>query len=114
MPLSNLTNPLAMAFLQQFLQGGSMGGGIAPDTGEVGGGFSFPRPPIAPPNNNILSSPLPHAAPTLNNVLQGTFSLPGNRGIQTQLLRMLSDALQFNKPGVMFPGFGTRTFERFP
>ncbi len=109
MALSNLTNPLAMAFLQQVIQRFPPQG----DSGEVGGGFTFPRPPIAPPNNNILSSPLPLAAPTVNNVLQGMFTLPGNRGIQTQLLRMLGDALQFNKPGVMFPGFGTRPFERF-
>ena len=113
MALSNLTNPLAMAFLQQFLRGGSMGGGIAPDTGEVGGGFSFPRPPIAPPNNNIMSSPLPGGATTLNDMIQGTFTLPGNRGIQTQLLRMLGDALNLNKPGIQFPGFGVPRFERF-
>ncbi len=110
MPISGLTNPLAMAFLQQFIQRVPPQG----DTGEVGGGFSFPRPSMAPPNNMILSSPLPGGATTLNDMIQGTFTLPGNRGIQTQLLRMLGDALQFNKPGIQFPAFGIRPFERFP
>ncbi len=110
MPISGLTNPLAMTFFQQLLRNG----GIAPDTGEVGGSFSFVPPPIAPPNNMILSSPLAGGATTLHDLIPGTFTLPGNRGIQTQLLRMLGDALQFNKPGIMFPGFGTRPFERFP
>ena len=114
MPISSLTNPLTMTFLQQLLRRRSMGGGIAPDTIEVGGSFSFPRPSMAPPNNNILSAPLPQGAPTLNNVLQGTFTLPGNRGIQTQLLRMLSDPLHLNKPDIQFPGFATRPLELFP
>ncbi len=109
MPISGLTNPLAMSFLQQFIRRVPPQG----DTGEVGGSFSFTPPPIAPPNNNILSSPLPGGATTLNDMIQGTFTLPGNRGIQTQLLRMLGDALQFNKPGIQFPGFGVPRFERF-
>lgn len=110
MPISGLTNPLAMSFLQQFIRRVPPQG----DTGEVGGSFSFIPPPIAPPNNMILSSPLPGGATTLNDMIQGTFTLPGNRGIQTQLLRMLGDALQFNKPGIQFPGFGVPRFERFP
>ena len=109
MPISNLTNPLAVAFLRQVIQRVPPQG----DTGEVGGSFSFPRPQVAPPNNNILSSPSPGGATTLNDLLQGTFTLPGNRGIQTQLLGMLGDALQFNKPGVLFPAFATRPPEQF-
>ena len=109
MPAPSPLNPLTAAFLQQLVRPR----GIAPDTGEVGGGFSFPRPSMAPPNNMILSSPTPGGASTLNDMVSGTFTLPGNRGIQGQLLRMLGDALQLNKPGIQFPAFAARPFERF-
>ena len=92
MPLSGLADSFAMSFLQQLVRQGAGSIPVGPDPGVVGGRFT-----ALPFEGEILTNP--GAGPsTLSQVVSGMFSLPGNRGIQTQLLRMLGNALQPNSP----------------
>ncbi len=92
MPVPSPLNPLAASFLQQLVRGTQELGIHTRDTGEVGGSFA-----ATPFEGGILT--IPGAGPsTLSQAVSGMFSLPGNRGIQTQLLRMLGNALQPNSP----------------
>lgn len=90
MPLSSLSDSLAMSFLQQLMNGMDRGG---IDAGEVGGGFMVVPDPSGP--FAIQRTPGPS---TLNDMVSGMFTLPGNRGIQTQLLGLLGNSLQSNTP----------------
>ena len=116
MPIQSLLSPSLGVYLQDLLRERQKMFRPGDDRGEVGGSFSYLPPPVVPPNGMILSSPLPGTAPTLNNVLQGTFTLPGNRGIQTQLLRMLGNLLTPNSNAAtrMFGQVPPPPFERFP
>ncbi len=93
MPAPSPLNPLAASFLQQLVRATQELGIHTRDTGEVGGGFMAIPDPSGP--FTIRRRPGPT---TLNDMVSGMFTLPGNRGIQTQLLQMLGNALQPNTP----------------
>ena len=93
MPISSLSDSLAMSILQRLI-GDVQGAGVqSRDRGEVGGGFGAIRSPSGP-----VTFPTAPGPSTLNDMVSGTFALPGNRGIQGQLLRMLGNSLQPNSP----------------
>ena len=113
MPISSLADSLAMTYLQQLMRGMDRG---RRDTGDVGGGFVA----IPDPSGPITARRRPGPS-TLNDMVSGSFFLPGNRGIQGQLLRMLGNALQpnsgispFGTSAAQFPEFVVPMFKQSP
>lgn len=100
MPTPSPLNPLAAAFLQSLVRQGVGSIPVGPNPGVVGGGFRMrPNPGgfFSGPGEPFTMQTFPGPS-TLNDMVSGMFALPGNRGIQTQLLRMLGNTLQPNSP----------------